>query len=147
MVTWIAFKPASLLILKISSDQLQYCKQKVKKMNLENQVKFKLMDYRELDEKFDRIVSVGMFEHVGRKFYRKFFNQIEYLLNNDGISLIHTIGSVNPPRDPHPWITKYIFPGGYTPSLSEVTTPIEKAGLVVTDIEVLRLHYSHTLWH
>ena len=69
------------------------------------------------------------------------------LLNEDGVSLIHTIGSVNPPRDPHPWITKYIFPGGYTPSLSEVTTPIERAGLVVTDIEVLRLHYSHTLRH
>jgi len=68
-------------------------------------------------------------------------------LKNDGISLIHTIGSVNPPRDPHPWITKYIFPGGYTPSLSEVTTPIEKAGLIVADIEVLKLHYSHTLRH
>ena len=68
-------------------------------------------------------------------------------MKEDGISLIHTIGSVNPPRDPHPWITKYIFPGGYTPSLSEVTTPIENAGLIVTDIEVLRLHYSHTLRH
>ena len=105
------------------------------------------MHYRELNEKFDRIVSVGMFEHVGRKFYKKFFNQIENLLKDDGISLIHTIGSVNPPRAPHPWITKYIFPGGYTPSLSEVTTPIEKAGLIVADIEVLRLHYSHTLRH
>ena len=88
-----------------------------------------------------------MFEHVGRKFYKKFFKQVENLLKHDGISLIHTIGSVNPPRDPHPWITKYIFPGGYTPSLSEVTTPIENAGLIVTDIEVLRLHYSHTLRH
>ena len=68
-----------------------------------------------------------MFEHVGRKFYKKFFKQVENLLNEDGISLIHTIGSVEPPRDPHPWITKYIFPGGYTPSLSEVTSPIEKA--------------------
>ena len=86
------------------------------------------MDYRELDEKFDRIVSVGMFEHVGRKFYKKFFNQIENLLKDDGVSLIHTIGSVDPPRDPHPWITKYIFPGGYTPSLSEVTNPNRKSG-------------------
>ena len=75
-------------------------------MNLENQVKFRLMDYRELKEKFDRIVSVGMFEHVGRKFYRKFFSQVEKLLKDDGVSLIHTIGSVTPPRDPHPWITK-----------------------------------------
>ena len=88
-----------------------------------------------------------MFEHVGRKFYKTFFKQIDRLLSKDGVSLIHTIGSVNPPRDPHPWITKYIFPGGYTPSLSEVTSPIEKAGLIVSDIEVLKLHYSHTLRH
>ncbi len=133
--------------ITLSENQLKYSNQKVKEMNLDNQVKFKLMDYRELKEKFDKIVSVGMFEHVGRKFYKKFFSQIKNLLNNDGVALIHTIGSVNPPRDPHPWITKYIFPGGYTPSLSEVTTPLEKAGLIVTDIEVLRLHYSHTLRH
>ena len=86
-----------------------------------------------------------MFEHVGRKFYKKFFKKISELLKEDGIALIHTIGSVNPPRDPHPWITKYIFPGGYTPSMSEVTSPIEKSGLIVSDIEVLRMHYSHTL--
>ena len=104
--------------ITLSENQLKYCNQKASEMNLKNQVEFRLMDYRELDEKFDRIVSVGMFEHVGRKFYKKFFNQIEKLLKEDGISLIHTIGSVNPPRDPHPWITKYIFPGGYTPSLS-----------------------------
>ena len=133
--------------ITLSQNQLDYCLKKAKELNLENQVKFKLMDYRELDEKFDRIVSVGMFEHVGRKFYKKFFKQVEKLLSDNGISLVHTIGSVNPPRDPHPWITKYIFPGGYTPSLSEVTTPIEKAGLVVSDIEVLKLHYSHTLRH
>jgi cyclopropane-fatty-acyl-phospholipid synthase len=133
--------------ITLSKNQLEYCNQKAKEFNLENQVTFKLIDYRELNEKFDRIVSVGMFEHVGRKFYKKFFKQIEKLLNNNGVSIIHTIGSVNPPRDPHPWITKYIFPGGYTPSLSEVTTPIEKAGLIVSDIEVLRLHYSHTLRH
>ena len=133
--------------ITLSQNQLDYCLKKAKELNLENQVTFKLMDYRELDQKFDRIVSVGMFEHVGRKFYKKFFKQVEKLLSDNGISLIHTIGSVNPPRDPHPWITKYIFPGGYTPSLSEVTTPIEKAGLVVSDIEVLKLHYSHTLRH
>ena len=133
--------------ITLSQNQLDYCLKKAKELNLENQVTFKLMDYRELDEKFDRIVSVGMFEHVGRKFYKKFFKQVEKLLSNNGISLIHTIGSVNPPRDPHPWVTKYIFPGGYTPSLSEVATPIEKAGLVVSDIEVLKLHYSHTLRH
>jgi len=133
--------------ITLSKNQFDYCKKKAKELNLENQVTFKLIDYRELNEKFDRIVSVGMFEHVGRKFYKKFFKKVENLLNDNGISLIHTIGSVNPPRDPHPWITKFIFPGGYTPSLSEVTTPIEKAGLIVSDIEVLKLHYSYTLRH
>jgi cyclopropane-fatty-acyl-phospholipid synthase len=133
--------------ITLSENQFNYCVKKAKELNLENQLTFKLMDYRELNEKFDRIVSVGMFEHVGRKFYNKFFKQIDNLLDKDGVSLIHTIGSVNPPRDPHPWITKYIFPGGYTPSLSEVTTPIEKAGLIVSDIEVLRLHYANTLRH
>ena len=133
--------------ITLSKNQLNYCKQKAKELNLENQVNFKLMDYRQLNEKFDRIVSIGMFEHVGRKFYKNFFKQVEKLLLKDGIALIHTIGSVNPPRNPHPWITKYIFPGGYTPSLSEVTGPIEKAGLIVSDIEVLKMHYSHTLRH
>jgi len=133
--------------ITLSENQFDYCVKKAKELNIENQVRFKLIDYRELNEKFDRIVSVGMFEHVGRKFYKKFFKKVEKLLNEDGVSLIHTIGSVNPPGDPHPWITKYIFPGGYTPSLSEVTTPIEKAGLIISDIEVLKLHYSHTLRH
>jgi len=116
-------------------------------MNLENQVSFRLTDYRELNEKFDRVVSVGMFEHVGRKFYNKFFSEVDKLLKNDGVALIHTIGSVNTPRDPHPWITKYIFPGGYTPSLSEISKAVEKSGLIASDIEVLRMHYSHTLRH
>ena len=133
--------------ITLSENQFNYCIKKAKELNLENQVKFKLMDYRQLNEKFDRIVSIGMFEHVGRKFYKNFFKQVEKLLSKEGVSLIHTIGSVNPPRDPHPWITKYIFPGGYTPSLSEVTAPIEKAGLIVSDIEVLKMHYSYTLRH
>ena len=133
--------------ITLSENQFNYCVKKTKELNLENQVTFKLIDYRQLNEKFDRIVSVGMFEHVGRKFYKNYFKQVEKLLFQDGISLIHTIGSVNPPRDPHPWITKYIFPGGYTPSLSEVTAPIERAGLIVSDIEVLKMHYSHTLRH
>ena len=133
--------------ITLSKNQLNYSIKKAKELNLENQVNFKLMDYRQLNEKFDRIVSVGMFEHVGRKFYKRFFAQINKLLNDEGVALIHTIGSVNPPRDPHPWITKYIFPGGYTPSMSEVTSSIEKSGLIATDIEVLRMHYSHTLRH
>ena len=133
--------------ITLSKNQFDYSVKKAKELNLENQVTFKLMDYREMNEKFDKIVSVGMFEHVGRKFYKKFFSQVNKLLKNDGIALIHTIGSVNPPRDPHPWITKYIFPGGYTPSMSEVTGPIEKSGLAIADVEVLRMHYSYTLRH
>jgi cyclopropane-fatty-acyl-phospholipid synthase len=131
--------------ITLSENQYNYSVNKAKELNLENQVSFKLIDYRELNEKFDKIVSVGMFEHVGRKFYKTFFNQIDKLLNDDGLALIHTIGSFNQPRNPQPWVTKYIFPGGYTPSMSEVIGPIEKSGLIVSDVEVLRMHYSHTL--
>ena len=133
--------------ITLSENQYKYSLNKVKENNLENQVQFKLADYRNLREKFDRIVSVGMFEHVGRKFYKTFFRQVNNLLNYDGLALIHTIGSIDGPRDPQPWITKYIFPGGYTPSMSELASPIEKSGLIVSDIEVLRMHYSHTLRH
>ena len=133
--------------ITLSENQFNYCKKKAKELNLENQLNFKLMDYRELNEKFDRIVSVGMLEHVGRKFYKTYFNTVSKLLNENGVALIHTIGSVHPPRNPHPWVTKYIFPGGYTPSLSEVANPIEKSGLTIADMEVLRMHYSHTLRH
>ena len=133
--------------ITLSENQLIYSKNKAKELNLENQVQFKLIDYREINEKFDRIVSVGMFEHVGRKFYKSYFNRVSKLLNEKGVALIHTIGSSNPPRDPHPWITKYIFPGGYTPSLSEIARPIEDSGLVISDMEILRMHYSHTLRH
>jgi len=134
--------------ITLSENQFKYSKNKAKELNLDNQVDYRLIDYREIkNEKFDRIVSVGMFEHVGRKFYKKFFKQVFDLLNEKGVALIHTIGSINPPRNPHPWITKYIFPGGYTPSLSEVTGPIEKSGLIVSDLEVLKIHYAHTLRH
>ena len=136
---------ASVTGITLSENQLEYSKNKAKELNLGNQVEFKLVDYRELNEKFDRIVSVGMFEHVGRKFYRKYFNTVSKLLNDQGIALIHTIGSSNPPRNPQPWITKYIFPGGYTPSLSQIARPIEDSGLIISDMEVLRMHYAHTL--
>jgi len=136
---------ASVIGITLSENQLEYSNNKAKEMNLGNQVRFKLMDYRDLNEKFDRIVSVGMFEHVGRKFYKNYFKIVSKLLKDKGVALIHTIGSSNPPRDPHPWITKYIFPGGYTPSLSEIARPIEDSGLIISDIEVLRMHYSHTL--
>ena len=136
---------ASVTGITLSENQLEYSNNKVKEMNLGNQVEFKLIDYRELNEKFDRIVSVGMFEHVGRKFYSKYFNTVSKLLTYKGIALIHTIGSNNPPRNPQPWITKYIFPGGYTPSLSQIARPIEDSGLILSDLEILRMHYAHTL--
>ena len=136
---------ASVTGITLSENQFEYSQNKAKEMNLSNQVDFKLIDYRQLNEKFDRIVSVGMFEHVGRNFYKTYFNKVFQLLNEKGIALIHTIGSSMPPRDPQPWIQKYIFPGGYTPSLSEISKPIEKSGLIVSDIEVLRMHYAHTL--
>ena len=131
--------------ITLSENQLKYSHDNAKEMNVDNQVQFKMMVYRDIKEKFDRIVSVGMFEHVGRKYYRTFFKQIKKVLKSDGLALLHTIGSVEGPRSPHPWITKYIFPGGYTPSLSELTVPIEKSGLIISDVEVLRMHYAHTL--
>ena len=131
--------------ITLSNNQYEYSNQKAKELNLGNQVQFKFMDYRQVKEKYDRIVSVGMFEHVGRKFYKTFFNKISEILKDDGVVLLHTIGSINSPRNPQPWITKYIFPGGYTPSLSEVAGPIEKSGLIPSDIEILRMHYAHTL--
>ena len=133
--------------ITLSENQYKHSIEKAKACGLENQVQFRLSDYRDLNEKFDRIVSVGMLEHVGRKFYSSYFNSVSRLLNDDGVALIHTIGSVNPPREPHPWITKYIFPGGYTPSLSQVVKPIENSGLILSDLEVWRMHYSHTLRH
>ena len=138
---------ASVTGITLSKNQLEYSNNKSKEMNLGNQVEFKLMDYREINEKFDRIVSVGMFEHVGRKFYKSYFKIVSKLLKDKGIALIHTIGSSNPPRYPQPWITKYIFPGGYTPSLSQIARPIEDSGLIISDMEVLRMHYAHTLRH
>ena len=131
--------------ITLSKNQLEYSQKKAKEFNLENQVRFKLIDYRQLNEKFDRVVSVGMLEHVGKKFFKKYFKSVSNFLNEDGVALIHTIGSVMTPRDPHPWISKYIFPGGYTPSLSELARPIENSDLIISDMEVLRMHYSHTL--
>ena len=108
-------------------------------------VKFELLDYRDIAGRFDRIVSVGMFEHVGVGFYDAFFGQCAKLLADDGIALLHTIGRSDPPSVTNPWIAKYIFPGGYIPALSEVLPVIERAGLIVTDVEVLQLHYAETL--
>ena len=112
-------------------------------------MRFHLRDYREQDGRFDRIVSVGMIEHIGVKQFGEFFTTLRDLLTEDGVALLHTIGRSDEPGLTSPWIRKYIFPGGYVPALSELMPAIERAGLVVTDIEILRLHYAETLkaWH
>ena len=108
-------------------------------------VEFQLRDYRDVRGPFDRIVSVGMFEHVGRPHFQEFFDTLARLLSDDGVALVHAIGRHTPPGVTQPFISKYIFPGGYIPALSEVLPAIERAGLWVTDLEILRLHYAETL--
>jgi cyclopropane-fatty-acyl-phospholipid synthase len=110
-----------------------------------DKVEFRLQDYRDVTDKFDRIVSVGMFEHVGVGFYDAFFRKCHALLDDDGVMMLHSIGRSEGPNVTNPWIAKYIFPGGYIPALSEVLPAVERAGLLVTDIEILRLHYAETL--
>ena len=131
--------------ISLSKNQIEYCKRKAKELNLDNQVKFELIDYREAKGKYDRIFSVGMFEHVGRKFYNIFFKSMNKLLKDDGIFLLHTIGVVDKPTAPNKFIQKYIFPGGICPSFSQIINPIEKTGLIVADTETLIRHYDKTL--
>lgn len=130
--------------ITLSEEQLRHARGRAAG---ESRVAFELMDYRALDERFDRIVSVGMFEHVGLKSYGEFFSTLARLLMPDGVAVLHYIGRSTPPYQTNPWVLKYIFPGGYMPALSEVLPVIEREGLVVTDIEVLRLHYAETLRH
>ena len=110
-----------------------------------DRAEFRLQDYRDLDQTFDRIVSVGMFEHVGAPNYQAYFDGIARLLDDDGVAVVHSIGRKGPPSRTQPWIAKHIFPGGYIPSLSEVLPAIERSGLWITDMEILRLHYAETL--
>jgi cyclopropane-fatty-acyl-phospholipid synthase len=131
----------------LSQEQLKVARSRAENAGLADRVEFRLQDYREVSESFDRIVSVGMFEHVGLAHYGTFFNKVRNLLNPEGVALLHSIGSVYPPSGTNPWLRKYIFPGGYTPSLSEVMPAVERAGLWTTDIEILRLHYAETLRH
>ncbi|HLJ72617.1 MAG TPA: cyclopropane-fatty-acyl-phospholipid synthase family protein [Roseiarcus sp.] len=112
---------------------------------LADRVQFALKDYRDVEEKFDRIVSVGMFEHVGAPGYDEYFRTVRRLLKDDGVMILHAIGRSAPPGATNPWIAKYIFPGGYIPAVSEVMASIERVGLYVTDTEILRLHYADTL--
>ncbi len=131
--------------ITLSDEQIKIALTRVRDRELDHRVEFRIADYRELNERFDRIVSVGMFEHVGLPYYDTYFKRCRELLEDDGVMLLHTIGISSAPAHADPWIDKYIFPGGYVPSLSEILPSIERAGLIVTDIEVLRLHYAETL--
>ena len=129
----------------LSEEQHKISCRRVEEQGLRGQVDFRLLDYRDLNEKFDRIVSVGMFEHVGILHYREFFDKIQNLLDDDGVALLHTIGRADGPGVTNEFIRKYIFPGGYCPALSEIAPPLERTGMFMTDVEILRLHYADTL--
>jgi cyclopropane-fatty-acyl-phospholipid synthase len=133
----------------LSTEQLQVANARAAEKNIEKKLtgsaRFLLQDYRDIPGPFDRIVSVGMFEHVGAAFYDTYFRRCAELLSDDGVMVLHSIGRSEGPDSTNPWIAKYIFPGGYIPALSEVLAAIERAGLLVCDIEILRLHYAETL--
>ena len=131
--------------LTLSTEQLSYAKTETANAGMDDKVTFHLRDYRHETGRYDRVVSVGMFEHVGTPHYRTYFDTVSDRLTDDGVALVHTIGTSGPPGAPGAWIKKYIFPGGYVPAMSEVLPAIEKSGLIVTDVEVLRLHYAETL--
>jgi len=133
--------------ITLSREQLDFAKQRPTGLKDPLAVELRYQDYREVAESYDRIVSVGMFEHVGLRAYDAFFQKLASILADDGVALLHTIGRAGPPSPVSPWVLKHIFPGGYIPTLSEMTPAIERAGLIVTDIEVLRLHYAKTLEH
>jgi len=133
--------------LTLSQEQLKVSRDKAQAAGLQDQVRFHLQDYREHSGQYDRIVSVGMFEHVGVSHYPTYFDKVYNLLSPDGIALLHTIGRANGPGLTDPWIRRYIFPGGYSPALSEIVRISEKSDLIATDIEILRLHYATTLRH
>ncbi|NHN84267.1 methyltransferase domain-containing protein [Acetobacter musti] len=129
----------------LSTEQLRTARARAEAAALSDRVRFELMDYRHVSTQYDRIVSVGMFEHVGIAHYRTFFEKIRDCLTEDGVALIHSIGRNDGPGTTNPWIDKYIFPGGYSPCLSETFAAIEPTGLWVTDCEILRLHYAKTI--
>jgi len=136
---------ANVLGITLSDEQLALGRQRALKSGLADRCRFELQDYRKVEGSFDRVISVGMFEHVGVGYYAAYFDRIRSLLKDGGVALVHTIGRSDGPGATNPWIAKYIFPGGYVPALSEILPVIERSGLMVTDIEVLRLHYAETL--
>jgi cyclopropane-fatty-acyl-phospholipid synthase len=129
----------------LSEEQLVVARKRAAAAGLANKLQFHLRDYRDERDTYDRIVSIGMFEHVGVRYYDQFFCKMRELLKEDGVALLHSIGRMSGPGTTNPWIRKYIFPGGYAPALSEVFAALELAGLWVTDVEILRLHYANTL--
>ena len=131
--------------ITLSSEQLVLARARSEAAGLADRVRFELMDYRAVRTRFDRVVSVGMMEHVGIVNYDTFFRIVRECLHDDGVALIHHIGRSDGPGTTSPWLQKYIFPGGYSPALSEVIPAIERSGLMVTDVETLRLHYARTL--
>ncbi|MGD9867984.1 MAG: class I SAM-dependent methyltransferase [Hyphomicrobiales bacterium] len=129
----------------LSDRQLEASRERASRLDLARKVSFEPLDYRQIEGRFNRIVSVGMFEHVGVGYYQDFFDKVCQLLEDDGVALIHSIGRFDGPAATNGFIARYIFPGGYIPALSEVFPAIERSGLLVTDIEILRLHYADTL--
>ncbi|OIP87888.1 MAG: SAM-dependent methyltransferase [Rhodobacterales bacterium CG2_30_65_12] len=136
---------AEVVGVTLSKEQHTMAVERVRAAGLEGRVDVRLVDYRKLHERFDRIVSVGMFEHVGVPHYNEYFSFVNDALERDGLALIHTIGHVGPANEADPWITRYIFPGGYAPALNEMQKAIDRQQLVTCDIEALRLHYAYTL--
>lgn len=131
--------------LTLSQEQHRLACERVREAGLEDRVAIRMADYRDIEQTFDRVVSVGMFEHVGTQFYETYFRCVDNLLTEEGVALIHTIGRNTPPGLTNPWIRRYIFPGGYIPAMSEVMPCIERRRMLATDVEVLRLHYAKTL--
>lgn len=133
--------------ITLSTEQLETARNRASAAGLAHRVRFELRDFRDEQGRYDRIVSVGMLEHVGSQDYSTFFRRVARALKPDGVALVHSIGRMDPPGAADPWISKYIFPGGYVPALSEVIAAVEKAGLWITDVEVWRMHYAETLRH
>ena len=131
--------------LTLSNEQLAVANKEAVRRGLDNQVQFRLEDYRNHHGKYDAVVSVGMFEHVGLRNFDGYFNKVAELLSRDGIAMIHTIGHTDRPTATNPWFRRHIFPGGYIPAISEITTAVERSPLVFADIEVWRQHYALTL--
>jgi len=131
----------------LSKEQQKLASERARQAGLSDRVTFELRDYRDVDDRFDRIVSVGMFEHVGVQHYDEFFGHLNDLMPDHGIAVLHSIGHMSPPGMASPWLRKYIFPGAYSPALSEVFDSVERNSLWVMDLEFLRVHYATTLAH